>query len=198
MLIPEVPFRLEGERGLLAALRKRIDERGHAVIVAAEGAGQDLGPASSQTDASGNPRLHDIGLLLKQRITEDFASRGLELNLKYIDPSYTIRSVPANAYDSGYCIRLAHSAVHAAMCGRTEMLVGRWHGRFVHVPMQLAIRQRTRSIRMAICGTPFLNRPASRERSNNRRPKSCFRGIFPLYGSSETTSLEHKGATSWM
>ena len=108
------------------------------------GAGQgDLcGSASDQTDASGNPRLHEVGLLLKQRISEDFASRGQELNLKYIDPSYTIRSVPANAYDSGYCIRLAHSAVHAAMCGRTEMLVGRWHGRFVHVPMQLAIRER--------------------------------------------------------
>jgi 6-phosphofructokinase 1 len=143
VLIPEVPFRLDGERGLLAALRKRIEQRGHAVIVAAEGAGQELcGSASSQTDASGNPRLHDVGLLLKQRITEDFAGRGLELNLKYIDPSYAIRSVPANAYDSGYCIRLAHGAVHAAMCGRTEMLVGRWHGRFVHVPMQLAIRQR--------------------------------------------------------
>jgi 6-phosphofructokinase 1 len=143
VLIPEIPFRLEGERGLLPVLGRRLAERGHAVIVVAEGAGQELieqCPAS--TDASGNARLQDIGLFLKQRISDYFALAGIELNLKYIDPSYAIRSVPANPYDSVYCIRLAHNAVHAAMSGRTEMVVGRWHGRFVHVPMQLAIRER--------------------------------------------------------
>lgn len=143
VLIPEVPFQLEGERGLLGALRERLRQRGHAVVVVAEGAGQDLmGPCGSGTDASGNARLQDIGLFLKQRITEYFAGLGLELNLKYIDPSYAIRSVAANPYDSVYCIRLAHNAVHAAMCGRTEMVVGRWNGRFVHVPIPLAIRER--------------------------------------------------------
>ncbi|HWC89259.1 MAG TPA: ATP-dependent 6-phosphofructokinase [Pirellulales bacterium] len=143
VLIPEVPFNLEGERGLLPVLARRITERGHAVIVVAEGAGQELMQAcAAATDASGNARLQDIGLFLKQRISDYFAVAGIELNLKYIDPSYAIRSVPANPYDSVYCIRLAHNAVHAAMSGRTEMVVGRWHGRFVHVPMQLAIRQR--------------------------------------------------------
>jgi 6-phosphofructokinase 1 len=145
VLIPEVPFRLEGERGLLNVLRRRIDDRGHAVIVVAEGAGQELvESASSGTDASGNKKLHDVGVLLKHRICEYFASQNLELNLKYIDPSYAIRSVPANPYDSVYCIRLAHNAVHAAMAGRTEMVVGRWSTRFVHVPMPLACRERNR------------------------------------------------------
>lgn len=143
VLIPEVPFKLEGERGFLSCLRKRVVERGHAMVVVAEGAGQDLiDAASGGTDASGNAKLHDIGVFLRQKITEDFATARTELNLKYIDPSYAIRSVPANPYDSVYCIRLAHNAVHAAMAGRTEMVVGRWHGRFVHIPMSLAVSKR--------------------------------------------------------
>lgn len=142
VLIPEVPFRLEGDNGLFANLKRRLDRRGHAVIVVAEGAGQDLMESSNQTDASGNKRLGDIGVWLKDRITEHFKENKLELNLKYIDPSYVIRSVPANPYDSVFCSRLAHNAVHAAICGRTEMVVSRWHTRFVHVPMALAIRER--------------------------------------------------------
>ncbi len=144
VLIPEVPFALDGEGGFLNVLRQRIERRGHAVIVVAEGAGQDLLAASNGTDASGNTRLQDIGVYLKGRIVDYFASIGKECNLKYIDPSYEIRSVPANPYDSVYCIRLAHNAVHAAMSGRTEMVVGRWNGRFVHVPMAMAIRERYR------------------------------------------------------
>jgi len=148
VLIPEVPFQLEGDSGLLAVLRKRLERRGHAVIVVAEGAGQglmDTGGAPSSpgmTDASGNARLTDVGPWLRDRIVSHFKSIGAELNLKYIDHSYAIRSVPANPYDSVYCVRLAHSAVHAAMSGRTETVIGRWRGRFVHVPMALAIRQR--------------------------------------------------------
>lgn len=142
VLIPEVPFRLEGENGLFNCLQRRLERRGHAVIVVAEGAGQDHIASSNATDASGNKRLSDIGVWLKDRITEQFAAQKLELNLKYIDPSYVIRSVPANPHDSVFCSRLAHNAVHAAMCGRTEMVVSRWHTRFVHVPMSLAIRER--------------------------------------------------------
>jgi len=94
------------------------------------------------TDASGNKKLTDVGPWLRDRITSHFKSIGVELNLKYMDPSYSIRSVPANPHDSVYCMRLAHNAVHAAMSGRTEMMVGRWHGRFVHIPMALAVRHR--------------------------------------------------------
>jgi 6-phosphofructokinase 1 len=144
VLIPEVPFSLDGEGGLLSVLRRRLESRGHAVVVVAEGAGQDLMDAGNGTDASGNTRLTDVGPWLRDRMTSHFKSIGVELNLKYIDPSYAIRSVPANPHDSVYCVRLAHNAVHAAMSGRTEMLVGRWHGRFVHVPMPLAIRERSR------------------------------------------------------
>lgn len=148
VLIPEVPFQLEGENGLLEVLRRRLERRAHAVIVVAEGAGQELMEqemkdfAGRGTDASGNQRLTDVGPWLRSKIMSYFRSIETELNLKYIDPSYVIRSVPANPHDSVYCVRLAHNAVHAAMSGRTEMMVGRWHGRFVHVPMSLAIRQR--------------------------------------------------------
>jgi 6-phosphofructokinase 1 len=143
VLIPEVPFALDGPGGLLAHLTGRVRDRGHAVIVVAEGAGQDLVPAEQAgVDASGNKKLHDIGIFLRQRISAHFAAEGLELNLKYIDPSYAIRSVEANPFDSVYCLRLAQNAAHAAMAGRTEMVVGRWRGRYVHIPMPLAVSRR--------------------------------------------------------
>jgi len=143
VLIPEVPFQLDGPGGLLDHLLDRVRRRGHAVIVVAEGAGQDLCADSDEArDASGNRRLEDIGLYLKRRISDHFAAAGEEINLKYIDPSYMIRSVAAGPFDSVYCLRLAQNAVHAALAGRTECVVGRWHGRFVHVPMPLAVSHR--------------------------------------------------------
>jgi 6-phosphofructokinase 1 len=142
VLIPEVPFKLDGPNGFLGELRKRIDKSGHAVIVVAEGAGQDLMGDHTGADASGNAKLHDIGVFLKQKICEYFAGAGMELNLKYFDPSYFVRSVRSNPFDAVYCLRLAHNAVHAAMAGRTECIVSRWHGRFVLVPIPLAVRDR--------------------------------------------------------
>ncbi|MCE9629922.1 MAG: ATP-dependent 6-phosphofructokinase, partial [Planctomycetia bacterium] len=143
VLIPEVPFCLDGSHGFLEHLLERVRSRGHAVIVAAEGAGQDLmAEHSTGVDASGNRKLNDVGLFLRGRIAEHFAAAGVELNLKYIDPSYAIRSVEANPFDSVYCLRLAQNAVHAAMAGRTSMVVGRWRGRFVHIPITLAVSHR--------------------------------------------------------
>ena len=143
VLIPEVPFELDGADGFLAHLRSTVRQRGDAVIIVAEGAGQEyLAGEPAIADASGNVRLHDIQRLLQQRITDDFAAHDLELNLKLLDPSYVVRSVPANPYDSVYCVRLAHAAVHAAMAGCTETVVGRWHGRFVHIPIPVAISRR--------------------------------------------------------
>lgn len=143
VMIPEVPFALDGDRGFLSHLVQRVRSRGHAVIVAAEGAGQEhVAAANAGSDASGNKKLHDIGVFLRQRIEARFAAESLELNLKYIDPSYAIRSVEANPFDAVYCIRLAQNAVHAAMAGRTEMVVGRWRGRYVHIPMALAVSRR--------------------------------------------------------
>jgi 6-phosphofructokinase 1 len=143
VLIPEVPFAVDGPGGLLEHLLERVRGRGHAVIVAAEGAGQDLcGDGVEDRDASGNLRLDDIGMFLRTRIAGHFRAAGAEVNLKFIDPSYNIRSVSANPYDSVYCLRLAQHAVHAAMAGRTACVVGRWHGRFVHIPMALAVSHR--------------------------------------------------------
>jgi 6-phosphofructokinase 1 len=142
VLIPEVQFALEGERGFLKALERRLAERAHAVVVVAEGAGQDLCAADGGTDASGNAKLGDIGYVLRDRINSYFADRRTEITLKYIDPSYQIRSVPASPGDSVFCWNMARNAVHAAMAGNTELLIGRWHGRFVHVPLPLATRFR--------------------------------------------------------
>jgi 6-phosphofructokinase 1 len=138
-LIPESPFSLEG---FLSALRNRLERRGHAVIVVAEGAGQELMTQSVETDASGNTRLSDIGVFLKDAITQHFKELGITANLKYIDPSYTIRSVPATPHDSAFCLLLGHNAVHAGMSGRTNMVVGYWKGEFTHVPISLAVSKR--------------------------------------------------------
>jgi 6-phosphofructokinase 1 len=144
VLIPEVPITLEGGRGLLHWLEHCLSRNGHAVIVVAEGAGQALcdEPHELGADASGNARLLDIGIVLRKRITDHFRHAGKEITLKYLDPSYYIRSVPASPSDSVYCWNMARNAVHAAMAGNTAMLIGRWHGRFVHVPMELATRKR--------------------------------------------------------
>jgi 6-phosphofructokinase 1 len=143
VLIPEVPVVLYGDNGLLKRLHERLIRRKHAVVVVAEGAGQELLHCDeSRKDASGNVKLEDIGPFLRDRITAHFKHLEFECSVKYIDPSYIIRSVPASPPDSVFCLRLAHAAVHAAMSGRTRMVVGIWHGRFVHVPMQLAIRRR--------------------------------------------------------
>ena len=138
-LVPEVPFSLEG---LLAALKERIKMRGHAVIVAAEGAGQDLLAGTGERDASGNLKFGDIGLFLRDRIKEFFKKNQVEVNLKYIDPSYTIRSLPANPRDSAFCLLLGHNAAHAGLAGRTNMVVGVWNNTFVHVPISLAVSSR--------------------------------------------------------
>jgi 6-phosphofructokinase 1 len=142
VLIPEVPFQLDGPRGLLETLRYRLAKRGSAVIVVAEGAGQELMSVGDATDASGNKRYGDIGLFLKDQINAFFKERRMEVNLKYIDPSYIVRSVPANAQDNVYCSRLAQAAVHAAVAGKTGMLVGRWHNSFVNLPIDLVTHGR--------------------------------------------------------
>jgi len=138
-LVPEVPFGLET---FLKALRERLERRGHAVVVAAEGAGQDLMEGTGEKDASGNIRFNDIGLFLRDQIRAFFSRLGTAVNLRYIDPSYTIRSQPANARDSAYCVLLGHNAVHAAMAGRTEMAVSFWRNDFTHVPIPMAVSQR--------------------------------------------------------
>jgi 6-phosphofructokinase 1 len=140
VLIPEVPFDLEGKNGFLKVLERRLLLRSHCVILVAEGAGQELmhredGPV--ETDASGNLRLQDIGPFLKTRIEDYFKQKGMEVNLKYIDPSYTIRSVPANASDSIYCGALGQYAVHAGMAGKTGMLVGLMRDEYVHLPLKM-------------------------------------------------------------
>ncbi len=144
VLIPEVPFDLYGPKGFLKVLEKRLEKKGHAVIIVAEGAGQQyLMKDFGRRDDSGNPVLGDIGMFLKTEIKKYFKENtNYYVNLKYIDPSYLVRAVPANAHDAIYCMQLAQNAVHAGMAGKTGMIVGRWHGEFTHVPIKLAISER--------------------------------------------------------
>ena len=145
VLIPEIETHLDGERGVLANLDRVLARKGHAVIVVAEGVAETLmGAATNGTDKSGNAKLEDVGPFLREHIVAHCRRTGREVTLKYFDPSYTIRSVPATPSDSVYCWNMARNAVHAAMAGNTELLIGRWHGRFVHVPMALATRNRKR------------------------------------------------------
>lgn len=139
-LIPEVPFALEGEDGLLAALERRLAARRHAVIVVAEGAGQELmGGGDEGHDASGNKKLKDIGQFLRTTINEYFAKRGVPIMLRYFDPSYQIRSQPADSEDAQLCDRFARNAVHAAMAGKTGVVIGCLGENFIHVPMELVV-----------------------------------------------------------
>jgi 6-phosphofructokinase 1 len=138
-LVPEIPFTLEA---FLAALKERLDRRDHAVVVVAEGAGQELMERTGRRDASGNIRFGDIGLFLRDEIKAYFREIDMNVELKYIDPSYTIRSMPANAHDSVFCLHLGHNAVHAAMAGRTNMVVGFWKNEYTHVPIPMAVSKR--------------------------------------------------------
>ena len=143
VLIPEVDFDLDGPDGLLSAIEKRLADRGHAVIVAAEGAGQKFfDDEKTERDASGNIKLKDIGLYLKEAIISYFEAKHTGITIKYIDPSYTIRSLPANANDRVFCNFLGRNAVHAGMAGKTNLLIGHWNNFFVHVPMQTVAGKR--------------------------------------------------------
>ncbi len=148
VLIPEIRFDLQGPGGLLSALEKRLDRRGHAVIVVAEGAGQEHLEAAKLAgkglDASGNRKLGDIGAFLKDVITTYFTEKGREHTVKYIDPSYVIRSAPPVANDAVYCARLGNNAVHAAMAGKTKLLLSLVHNHFAHLPVGLAVQKRAR------------------------------------------------------
>jgi len=145
VLIPEVPFRLDGEHGFLAALEQRIIKRGHAVIALAEGAGQDLlGNTGNERDASGNVRLSDIGVFLRGKIEEWFKARKIPFVMRYFDPSYIIRSSPDNFEDTVLCDAFARHAAHAAMAGKTGLVIGFLHDRFIHVPIELLATQQKR------------------------------------------------------
>ncbi|MBL8718082.1 MAG: ATP-dependent 6-phosphofructokinase [Myxococcales bacterium] len=147
-LIPEVGFDLEGPSGLLASLERRLAERGHAVIVVAEGCGASLLREGAEVDASGNLRFSssglDIGPHLRDAVTKYLADRRIEATVKYIDPSYMIRSVPANAHDAIFCDSLARNAVHAGMAGKTDIVIGRIHRVFTHLPIPVAVGQKKR------------------------------------------------------
>jgi 6-phosphofructokinase 1 len=144
VLIPEVPFEMDGPNGFLHHLEERIRKRKHAVIVVAEGAMQDQLIKEVKRDAGGNVKMEDVGIFLKTRVQEYFDDKALEINLKYIDPSYMIRSARAEPGDSVYCERLGNAAVHAAMAGKTKIVIGLVNNEFVHLPIRVVISRRSK------------------------------------------------------
>jgi 6-phosphofructokinase 1 len=143
VLIPEMEFDLYGPYGFLKVLKKRLEERHHVVVVVAEGAGQYFFDNSHpEADKSGNLKHKDIGLFLKDKIAEEFDAKKFPYTIKYIDPSYIIRSAPANANDSKFCSLLAQNAVHAAMAGKTDFVVGNWNNVFTLLPIPIAVSKR--------------------------------------------------------
>lgn len=142
--IPEIPFRLDGPGGFLAALKKRVLARNHALVVVAEGAGQNLLAGPGGKDASGNAKLADIGLFLRDRIADYFKAEQTEATIRYLDPSYLVRSVPADSEDAILCDQFARHAVHAAMAGKTGLVIGLMHDEFIHVPIELLATQKKR------------------------------------------------------
>eukprot|EP00877_Chromochloris_zofingiensis_P003270 jgi/Chrzof1/12944/Cz07g13120.t1_PFK2[v5.2] len=139
VLIPEVQFKMHGENGLFAYIEKVLEQKGHAVVCVAEGAGQDLLEDEAQngaTDASGNPILKDIGTFLKSEMKAVFK----DADIKYIDPSYIIRSIPTTSNDRIYCKILAHNAVHAAFAGYTGITVGLVNTHYVYLPIPVIIQ----------------------------------------------------------
>jgi 6-phosphofructokinase 1 len=147
VLIPEIDFALEGPNGFLRHLEDRLRERRHAVVCVAEGVGQNWivrDRRNAKRDASGNLKLADIGIYLKDVISKHFKQRKIEFTLKYIDPSYMIRSAPAVPNDSVFCGQLGQNAVHAGMAGKTNILIGRWNGIFTHIPLSAVINKQNR------------------------------------------------------
>jgi 6-phosphofructokinase 1 len=143
-IIPEIPLLLDGPKGLFKALERRFFKyrKEHAVMVIAEGVGQDLFKTTASKDASGNVLKHDIGRFLVDKINAYFKKAGKEISVKYIDPSYIIRSIPANSSDAIFCFQLAENAVHAAMAGKTDAVVGSFRGTFVLVPLEYVVSER--------------------------------------------------------
>jgi 6-phosphofructokinase 1 len=125
---------------------RRVKQQGYAVVVVAEGAGEEVLGISAETDASGNKKLPAIGEFMKQAVTDFFAKHGDVATVKYIDPSYTVRSVPANAADSLYCMQLAQNAVHGAMAGFTGFSVGLCNNRMVWLPIPELVATSPRSM----------------------------------------------------
>jgi len=141
-IIPEIPLVLDGPNGLFRALERRYRKKNHTVMVVAEGAGQNLFKSTASKDASGNVLKHDIGHLLVDKIYAYFKKNSKEINIKYIDPSYIIRSIPANSSDAIFCFQLAENAVHAAMAGKTDIVIGSFKGAFVLVPLDYVVSER--------------------------------------------------------
>ena len=143
VIVPEMDFDIDGPNGLIELLKKRLELKHHAVIVVAEGAGQDYFKQNEhKKDASGNVLNDDIGVYLKEKISKELKNQNFEFSLKYIDPSYIIRSAPANANDSMFCNQLAQNAVHAAIAGKTRFVVGCWHNIFTLLPIEVAVKER--------------------------------------------------------
>ena len=154
-LVPEVDFYLDGPGGVVDHLEERLLKNGKAVVVVAEGAGQNLiaeemeEKSAKLKDASGNVLLDDIGPWLTKKLEtklneklEGKTKYGDKVYPKYVSPSYMVRGVPPNTADNVYCTKLAHNAVHGAFAGFTAFVVGSVNTRDCFVPSRVLVNKR--------------------------------------------------------
>ncbi|CAF2249074.1 unnamed protein product [Brassica napus] len=134
-LIPEVPFNLHGPDGVLKHLNYLIETKGSAVVCVAEGAGQSFLENTNAKDASGNKVLGDIGVHIQQETKKYFKEIGVAADVKYIDPTYMIRAVRANASDGILCTVLGQNAVHGAFAGYSGITVGIINNHYAYLPI---------------------------------------------------------------
>ena len=193
VLLPEVPIVLRGEKGLLPHIFQRVQEKQHAVVVVAEGAGQEFfaDQDAGKEEGSGNDKLHPIAEYMVDQIKEYFAEHNQQVRTKFVDPSYSVRAVAANATDSLYCTQLAHNAVHGCMSGLTGFSVGMVNNRTVYIPIPQLVKTSPRSMDprgpiwdriLAMTGQPDTNdmdTPAGAEFRKSLSKRQNHPEIFP-------------------
>eukprot|EP00871_Galdieria_phlegrea_P001173 jgi/Galph1/2056/GphlegSOOS_G759.1 len=195
-LIPEVPFVIHGQNGLLEYVRQCLLERGKMVLVVAEGAGQEFVRHDSltiQLDASGNKKLADIGHFLYHEIEEDLKKRGVEVSMKYIDPTYMVRAVPSNASDNIYCTLLAHSAVHGSFAGYTGFTVGPVNGRHAYIPMKDIVKSQKQVDLRDRMWSRLVNSTGQPDFSPKNIPKGFQGAVSSFPNTSSSTTLADRG-----
>ena len=176
-LIPEIPFNLYGENGLLDFIFQRMQVKEHCVIVVSDGARFSV---KDYKTSNGRP-VEDIGLVIKKEIIEKSEELGIEVNLKYMDPTYVVRAVPANEYDCNLCAKLAESAVHCAFAGFTNFSVGMINNKPCMIPLEKMCGKSERKVEfnsddylmlLASTGQPsFYPQEVSEEEKNKDKDK---------------------------
>ena len=122
--MPEKSFSVDA---LLRYVNEKLDEKDHCILVVAEGVNTRVVDGNGPVTVDG-----DVGPWLCAQLKANLES----ISLKYVDPSYAVRSAPSNAADTIFCSRLAQHAAHGALGGSTAFAVGTVNTHYVEIPLQ--------------------------------------------------------------